>query len=592
MTDFVSDNSPAVRQGLLDVATDRATAEVAVTVLPPLLAWYGHALTGTLELVPWAVGMAAIAPLLHLARRRYRRERDSGDTEKIASRWERRLAISAGLYGLAWSVPPLLVLQDAPAVFMLVFFMVLQGVCIGATAHLSAVAPAFAALVGGVWLPALGAMPTVFPEQWLYLLPMFALFTAVVSRHGWGMYRFVQRQLHAEEQGRELARRYREAKEAAEAALRERSLFLATASHDLRQPVHAMTLLVEAVARRNQDAAVDPLLADLRNAMESMNLMFNSLLDLSRLDAGRFTPAPTTVVLAELLAEVAAMFREQATRRGLQLRVHPAPPGARVLADPLLMRQAVVNLVHNGLRYTAQGGLLLGVRRRGALWQIDVVDTGVGIADQDNERIFSPFYRNEHAWRIDSAGHGLGLAVVTRCAQKMGAELGFRSRLGQGSRFWLRLPAASGSAVESEHVSEPSTTPREERVLPGSRCLILDDDPLVRASWQAMLGGWGVDVRCADSGIAALDILAQGFAPQAILCDQRLRSGESGFEVLHDLLDRCPDASGAMVSGEFGSPELLEAESEGYIVLRKPVDPEQLHALLSTWIDHRTSPST
>ncbi len=502
-----------------------------------------------------------------------------------------RLILSAGLFGLAWSLLPLLLMKNSSLEFSLIFYLVLQGICIGASAYLSAVFAAFVALMLGIWVPALAAAPRFFPEQWVYLLPMFVLFTGLITRHAWGMYRFMLRQLISEEQGRDLAHRFKEAKEVAEAALLDRGLFLATASHDLRQPVHAMSLMVEALTRRNRDPAIDPMLSDLRQSMASMSLMFGSLLDLSRLDMGRVTPSPVVVHLPALLEEMEALFREQAARRGLSLRVHRPPPHARVFADPMLLRQSVVNLIHNGLRYTEKGGLLLGARRRGVKWQLEVCDSGVGIANEEGARIFSPFYRNERAHRLDSAGHGLGLAVVARCAQLMEAELGFRSRLGSGSRFWLCLPAMREGLSQSPPSTQPDQALSLVQTELSGRCLVVDDDSQVLVAWQAMLDSWGVRARGVRSAADARAVLDEGFVPQAIFCDQRLHSGESGFDLLRELMRRCPAASGAMISGEFDSPELLDAEAQGYIVLHKPVSPDALRALLSTWFDPRTLPS-
>ena len=578
-----------VRLGLLDVAANRATAEAAVVVLPTLLAWYCHSLSGLPDLVPWAVGMALLAPLLHLARRRYRRDRAVMDATAMVGRWAPRLIWSALFVGAAWSLPPLLSLHTGSLLFSLIFYMVLQGVSIGSAGYLGAVFPAFAAFMAGIWLPALLAVPRFFPDQWGFLLPMFVLFVLLVSRHAWGMYRFMQRQLMAEELERDRAQRYKGAKEAAESALYDRGLFLATASHDLRQPVHAMTLLVEALTLRNRDPALVPMLEDLKRSMGSMNLMFGSLLDLSRMDVGRAQQSPAEIPLALLLSEVVSVFREQASRRGLQLRWRRPPPQARVFADPLLMRQALVNLVHNALRYTETGGLLLNVRRRGAAWRIEVWDTGMGIGTEDRERIFSPFYRNERAGRIDSAGHGLGLAVVARCVRMMNAELGFDSRLGSGSRFWLQLPAMGDAPSAPAPPASPPLHQRQD--LLSGKCLVVDDDPQALAAWCALLESWGADTRGASHGTEALAVVAGGFVPQAVLCDQHLRSGVSGFDVLRALLEQCPGASGALFSAEFDSPELREADAEGYIVLHKPVNPGDLHALLQTWLDPRMSPS-
>ncbi|MGM9428957.1 ATP-binding protein [Hydrogenophaga sp. MI9] len=382
-----------------------------------------------------------------------------------------------------------------------------------------------------------------------------------------------------------------DAKRVAEAALQDKNLFLATASHDLRQPVHAMSLMVEAIGLRNQNAALTPLLADLKSSMNAMSQLFNALLDLSKLEAGQAPSRAVPVALQPVMGELARMFREQATLAGLTLRLRLPRRGAAVVVDPVLLRQALVNLTHNAIRYTPRGKVLLGVRRRGGDWLIEVWDTGIGIAADEEPRVFSPYFRSEHAWRMDSAGHGLGLAVVARCARLMGATHGFRSRLGKGSCFWLRLPALElpdGGATPRPPMVSPDAVAAAH---PAGRCLVIDDDPAVLAAWSALLESWGVKARCVASGAQAQDALDQGFLPDAILCDQRLRSGESGFDLLRALLERCPGASGAMVSGEFDSPELREAEAEGYLVLRKPVDAGDLHAVLSAWLPGIQRPS-
>ena len=322
-----------------------------------------------------------------------------------------------------------------------------------------------------------------------------------------------------------------------------------------------------------------------------MNLMFDALLDLSKLEAGAVPQRGTRVCLQRLMQDIQVMFREQARQRGLKLRLRAPRQDAFVLADAALLRQALVNLVHNALRYTPEGGVLFGLRRRGADWQVEVWDSGVGVAAGDGAQIFSPWFREAHAWRLDSAGHGLGLAVVARCARLLGATVGFQSRLGQGSRFWLRMPSSARA------VSAPLQVPMPEPPRQGltGHCLVLDDDPQVIAAWRHLLQAWGVDGRFAGNAAEAFACLDAGFVPDAVFCDQRLRSGESGFEILRGVLARCPQARGAMVSGELHSTELQEAEADGYLVLRKPMDPAELHALLSAWLPQRegsVSPST
>lgn len=388
-----------------------------------------------------------------------------------------------------------------------------------------------------------------------------------------------------EEEGARLAERYKAAKEEAEAALNAKNQFLTTASHDLRQPVHAMGFLVESISRKNRDSALNPALNDLKQSVRSISQMFNSLLDLSKIESGVVQLRTGTIFLDELIRDVATVYTEEATARGLKLRTRTSDGMAVVKADGILLRQSLMNLVHNALRYTKQGGVLIACRRRGNEWQLEVWDTGVGVAIEDQDKIFSPFFRNEHAWRIDSAGHGLGLAVVARCCSLMGSQYGLTSKLGRGSRFWLRVPATTSQMlpIRISNVTGNRSLPNLDESLSGT-CLIVDDDPQVSSAWELLLDTWGLQARCASSATEAFAWLDSGFRPQAILCDQRLRAGESGFGVLEALLKRCPDAHGAMVSGEFNSPELIKAEQEGYLVLHKPLEPEVLHMVLTRWL--------
>ena len=523
----------------------------------------------------------------------YRRDSLRLDAETRLRIWGKRINGIALLHGvgLSASVPLAAGLGHLA-------YLALLAIALGHIASVMGRVAGFSATPGHVLRyvaiginPATLLLPWVFPGQWMFMLPLSVAYAVVIYRTTHNLFEFMVRQIRLEQESQRLATLYKAEKERAEEALREKDLFLSTASHDLRQPIHAMSLLVEAIARRNQDPALAPLLADLRGGMGSMNLMFDALLDLSKLEAGAVPQRGTRLCLQRLMQDIHVMFREQAHQRGLDLRLHVPGPDAFVWADAALLRQALVNLVHNALRYTPQGGVLFGLRRRGADWQVEVWDSGVGVAADNGAQIFSPYFRQSHAWHLDSAGHGLGLAVVARCARLLGATVGFQSRLGQGSRFWLRMPASTQEAPAPHQTTAPELV---RRALSG-RCLVLDDDPQVMGAWRRLLEAWGVDGRFAGNASEAFACLGTGFVPDAVFCDQRLRSGESGFEILRSLLARCPQARGAMVSGELHSPELQEAEADGYLVLRKPMDPAELHALLSAWLPQRepsVSPST
>lgn len=345
-----------------------------------------------------------------------------------------------------------------------------------------------------------------------------------------------------------------------------------------------MGFLIEAILHRNRDDSLSPQLLDLQQSVRSVHLMLNSLLDLSKIESGNVLSAPAKVDIGALLDSVITLFREEANSRALRLCIRRPKRRIYVMGDSLLVRQSLINLIQNALRYTLQGGVLVAIRPRGDECMVEVWDTGVGIADEEKGKIFSPYYRPELAWKIDSAGHGLGLAVVARCAKLMKVKYGMQSIEGKGSRFWMRFTQYAGedSALDIPPAADNTATPVRYAPLHGS-CLVVDDDPLVTSAWESLMNIWGIDVRCAASAEEAFAIIDDGFTPFAVLCDQRLRSGESGFDILKALFDRLPDMSGAIVSGEFNSPVLLEAEQEGYLVLRKPLEPANLHALLTQW---------
>ncbi|MFN4117644.1 hybrid sensor histidine kinase/response regulator [Acidovorax sp.] len=570
---------PDARLQLLDTAFLRVRNGCLIM---PVLGLPGSAWLGALGLWPqsitlWWVAALCLAGVAWYVWRLWQRDRPrlahTGDAALLAI-WLRRVPALAAVYGALLMSVAACAGPGAPFEMRMAFLSGAMMVLAANATHQSAVLAVYQGFFLSGFAVTLLSVPYVFPEHWLYLLPMYLLF-AVFFRNARISHQFFVRNV-------ELSERFRAAKSEAEQALSVKNQFLATASHDLRQPVHAVGLLAESVALRNRDAALAGTLQDLRQGVQSLQWMCNALLDLSRIEAGAVQARLQPVALAPLLHEVATLLGESARARGLALRLRLPPVGTRVQADPMLLRQCVVNLVHNALRYTQHGGVLLAVRRRAGHWQVEVWDTGPGVAAEERERIFAPFTQSHNAARAadaDDVGYGLGLAVVARCAELMEAPLGLASRLGRGSRFWLRLRSAAAS--EAPRGGAAAVAPQGS--LHG-RCLVVEDDPQAAAGWQQLLQDWGVQVRCAADGAEALACLAQGFAPQAILCDQRLRSGESGFALLQRLQALCPDAALAMVSGEWDSPALRQAEEEGYLVLRKPVPPEHLHALLRQWL--------
>ncbi len=508
------------------------------------------------------------------------------DAKIMFDRWYPRLMRVATLHGLALCLPFILTAQNNSFEFTTLWYLVLAAILAGNATHQTPALGIFVRFFNCSWNLASLLSVIAYPNHWYYITPMILMHTFGIYRHALMAHKFFLQQVRLEESSTKLADQFKIAKEAAEDALKSKNRFLATASHDLRQPVHAMSMLLEAVSQRNQDEALTPALSDLRLSMRSMTLMFNSLLDLSKLESGVIQVEQRPVHLQPFLQDITKLFEPDARDRNLQLRLHLPREAAFAITDANLLRQVILNLTQNALRYTLKGGVLLAIRKRGATWQIEVCDTGIGVAKDEQSNIYLPYFRDQHAWDIDSEGHGLGLSVVARCAHLLKSPLDMDSRLGRGSRFWIRVPSVAATELPGNASDDSGSYANNNSLLPinTGRCLIVEDDPQVSRAWQALLQSWGIELQIASNSNEAFACLKSGFTPQAILCDERLRAGESGFELLKALLARLPDARGAMVSGEFNAPALVQAEEEGYLVLRKPVDIGLVHDLLSRWL--------
>ncbi|EMC9753035.1 hybrid sensor histidine kinase/response regulator [Enterobacter cloacae] len=538
--------------------------------------------------ITWIIIYLLCAVAIRILHRRYQREAKEHDEADVLRRWLPRINKIAFIHGLGISSLYLITPQTQNFDFFLLLNISIAAIVAANATHLTPVISTFTCFFFASWgVLNLGIIwrldDLMFIVLMLNLLYGFAIYRHALTSHAF----FIQQAL-LEEKSSRLAEQFRQAKEEAEQALLDKNQFLTTASHDLRQPVHAMGFLIEAIIHRNRDDSLTPQLLDLQQSVRSVHLMFNSLLDLSKIESGNVLTAPARVDIGALLDSVITLFREEANSRALRLRTWRPKRRIYVMGDPLLVRQSLINLIQNALRYTLQGGVLVAIRPRGDRCMVEVWDTGVGIADDEKGKIFSPYYRPELAWKIDSAGHGLGLAVVARCAKLMKVKYGMQSIEGKGSRFWMCFTQYAGEEIAPEMPPAYDNIAMPVRYAPlhGS-CLVVDDDPLVTSAWESLMSIWGINVRCAASAEEAFAIIDDGFTPFAVLCDQRLRSGESGFDILKALFERLPDMSGAMVSGEFNSPVLLEAEQEGYMVLRKPLEPAKLHALLTQWSGSR-----
>jgi signal transduction histidine kinase len=579
------DISVAGQVRLMEMAYSRLRfGLLAMPLITVIFALYYRLYSDDLRVVCWSLVDWLLFGITRWIYRQYQKDQHRLTDAQMLQNWLPRIHTVVILHGLIIAAFLPLVSSTTPDDFKLVYTCTIIAMVAGNATHQSPMISVFRRFLLTSWHLTVVMMPWTFGPHWPYIASLAVLYSVGMHYYSQASHRFFLQLIWLEEEGAKLAEQYKLAKEEAESALHAKNQFLSTASHDLRQPIHAMGFLIESISKRNQQADLNAALVDLKHSVRSATHMFNSLLDLSKIESGVVQLRTGHILLRDLVRDVVTLYAEEANARGLSLKVHVSPLAVGK-ADGMLLRQSLMNLIHNALRYTKQGGVLIGCRKRGDCWQLEVWDTGIGVALEDQEKIFSPFFRNEYAWQIDSAGHGLGLSVVARCCHLMGSRFGLKSRLGCGSCFWLRIPAAI-EKMQALRIVNQTVFAREgsqSAHLTGN-CLIVDDDPQVTSAWESLLTTWGLHVRCASSSTKAFALLAEGYVPNVILCDQRLRAGESGFEVLQAIMERCPAAHGAMVSGEFNSPELVRAEEDGFLVLHKPLEPEALYILLDRWL--------
>ncbi len=381
-----------------------------------------------------------------------------------------------------------------------------------------------------------------------------------------------------------LERKVDERTQELQAANLAKSRFLAAASHDLRQPLHALNLLA-AQLRTEQDPVERARLAlRIDTAIVNMNELFNALLDISKLDAGAMAATVTEFPVATLLERIDATFAAVAHDKGLHFSVVTST--AAVRSDAILLERILLNLASNAVRYTTQGGIVIGCRRAGGNLRIDVCDTGMGIPEDQRRSIFVEFYRGTGSERGPGEGLGLGLAIVERLCALLDHPISLVSTVGKGTRFSVSVPMV---APVSGMLDKPRTGPPAFDPLRGRLVVVIDDDALVLEGAAGLLRSWGCRVVAAAADREAIADL-DGAVPDLIISDYHLRQGRTGIEAIARLRTVCGRQIPAfLISGDISQERLHEARALGFQLLHKPVSPMALRAVFSSLLKDSTS---
>jgi signal transduction histidine kinase/CheY-like chemotaxis protein len=357
-----------------------------------------------------------------------------------------------------------------------------------------------------------------------------------------------------------------------------KSRFIAVASHDLRQPLHALGLFVGQLRGHVPSSAGRQLVERIDGAVVNMNELFAALLDISKLDAGALVPNVTEFPASHLLKRMDATFAAAARAKGLWL--HVVKSSLWVRSDIILLERILQNLVSNAVRFAADGRVVIGCRRRGDELCIEVCDSGPGIPKDRQRDIFGEFTQLDGPHQDRQRGLGLGLAIVDRLCRLLGHRVELASTPGKGSRFSIFVPLAPRRSEIAPPLSVPQVGPD---LLGGKVALVIDDDAVNLESLGGLLASWGCRVATAATCEQALArFAADERAPDIIISDYHLANGATGYEVIARLRDRFGQSVPAFLMSGDTSPEALhEARASGFQLLHKPVPPMKLRLMLN-----------
>ncbi len=386
------------------------------------------------------------------------------------------------------------------------------------------------------------------------------------------------------ERTRELTRlnsELEQAKAEADEANVSKTRFVAAASHDILQPLNAARLYVTSLIERQRAGEDGDLVQNIDASLEAVEEIFAALLDISRLDTGAMKPELSDFRIDELLQRLEVEFAPLAREKELKLRFMPC--ALTVRSDRRLLRRLLQNLVSNAIKYTPEGTVLVGCRRRGDKLRIDVYDTGIGIPQSKRRAVFKEFHRLDQGARV-ARGVGLGLSIVERIARVLDCEVALKSAAGHGSRFSLEVSRGNAAAASQQQNVASHKIGR----LAGTVALCIDNDHAILDGMKKLLGGWGCRVLTAADLIEALAaISAENIEPDGLLVDYHLDGG-NGIAVIGELRRRFGRQDGAalpaiLITADRSAHVRDEAQAEGVHLLNKPLKPASLRALIMQW---------
>ena len=370
-------------------------------------------------------------------------------------------------------------------------------------------------------------------------------------------------------------------REEADASNLAKSKFLAAASHDLRQPLHALSLFTGVLDKRIKGKEEQATLKNIKSSVGALENLLNALLDVSRLDANTVQTDVKDFEIGTILNQLSAEYCPQAENKKLNWRFEPCQ--YVVYSDPALLETILRNLISNAIRYTHQGEISITCQSHNQELMIDVADTGAGISAAQQSIIFEEFQQLNNPERDRNKGLGLGLAIVDRISRLLNHTVKVESELGVGSHFIITLPLGNPSSIQSEDSMETS---HYENKPADTLILVIDDESIIRDAMKALIMDWGYETVIAGSENEALALLKEkNQSPDVIIADLRLREEKTGIQAIQLIRNEFKaDIPAVIISGDTAPEKLKEVQQSGLVMLHKPVQPAKLHAFIKRMI--------
>jgi two-component system, sensor histidine kinase len=549
-----------------------------------------------LHMVPWLLLFVLVLGYRGFMFFRFRRSTIEGTEDWL--RWRAYSNAGSLCSGALWGLAAWLFYENGGDIQQTGLIILIYTFCVAAVPVLSTQPKIYLAFAVLCFLPLVARIAlerNIYSYQLAGLLVLIVSLTAVLARtYRQTLQRVIQLKLQADR----LSVQLRVEKEAADAARREaevanraKTQFFTAASHDLRQPLHAMGLFAEALRQKSHNEEVSQLVNSINSSVDALEGLFSELLDITRIDTGGVEVKPAHFAVADILRKLRLHFEPNAFEKGLALRFRGVQH--LVHADPLLVERILRNLVSNAIRYTDDGTVLVSARRRGDHILLQVWDTGQGIPLQEQQHIFEEFYQLATTRPITAEqrkGLGLGLAIVKRLAGLMNAPLTLRSEPGRGTVFSLQVPRGERSAVQLPNTDRKGPL---GITLVGRLIVVVEDEPAVRGGLEAMLKGWGATLASFESVAAAREWATACSPdqpkPDLLIVDYRLENGQTGVQAIDALRSRFGTPLPAIVvTGSTMTGHEKEALDHDFHLLIKPVVPNKLRAMIAFKLSMKT----